>query len=107
LEPSRGTGTGCGLGVRSVGVARAGYRVFAIDISQTMLRETRDRIGAAGFASAVEFRQEDLTRLTLPDASCRYVVSCGVIIHKLGITAAELLQNHRSHTDYQLPPQRE
>ena len=27
--------------------------------------------------------------------------------HKWDITAAELFQNHRSHTDYQLPPQRE
>jgi len=72
---------GCGPGVHSVRVAHAGYRVCAIDFSQTMLNEAQLRIGAAGLASAVEFRQEDLTRLTLPDASFRYVFSWGVIIH--------------------------
>src|SRR5262249_54541307 len=35
----------------------------------------------AGLPSAVEFRQENLTRLTLPDASFKYVFSWGVIIH--------------------------
>jgi hypothetical protein len=64
-------------------------------------------IGAAGFASAVEFRQEDLSQLTFPAALCRYMFSCGVIIHKLDIAAAELLQNHPSRTDCQLAPQRE
>ena len=80
-EPG-GTGAGGGTGVHSVRVARAGYRVFAVNISQTMLQETRERIGAAGLASAVEFRQEHLTRLTFPDALCRYVFSWGVVIQK-------------------------
>jgi len=77
-----GTGTGCGPSVYSVRVASAGYRVFAVNISQTMLRETRERIGAAGLASAVEFCQEHLTRLTFPGALCPYVFSWGVVIHK-------------------------
>jgi SAM-dependent methyltransferase len=72
---------GCGPGVHSVRVAREGCRVCAIDISQTMLKEARARVSAAGLAPAVEFRQEDLTRLTFPDASFRYVFSWGVIIH--------------------------
>ena len=72
---------GCGPGVHSVRVARAGYRVCAIDISQTMLQEARKRVAAGGFSSQVEFQQQDLTKLTLPDASFRYVFSWGVIIH--------------------------
>jgi len=72
---------GCGPGVHSVRVARAGFRVCAVDISQTMLQEAKARTAAAGVASAVEFRQENLTRLTFPDASFRYVFSWGVIIH--------------------------
>jgi 2-polyprenyl-3-methyl-5-hydroxy-6-metoxy-1,4-benzoquinol methylase len=72
---------GCGPGVHSVRVARAGYRVCAIDISQAMLDEARARVSAAGLGAAVEFRHEDLTRLSLPDASFRFVFSWGVIIH--------------------------
>ena len=72
---------GCGPGVHTRRVALAGYRVCAIDVSQTMLKEARRRIAAAGLESAVEFRQEDLTALTLPDASFQYVFSWGVIIH--------------------------
>jgi 2-polyprenyl-3-methyl-5-hydroxy-6-metoxy-1,4-benzoquinol methylase len=72
---------GCGPGVHSVRVARAGYRVYAIDVSQTMLTEAQSRVAAAGAASSVEFSRQDLTRLTLPDASFRYAFSWGVIIH--------------------------
>jgi 2-polyprenyl-3-methyl-5-hydroxy-6-metoxy-1,4-benzoquinol methylase len=82
VEPgARVLDAGCGPGVHSARVARAGYRVCAVDFSQTMLQEAQSRIAAAGLSSAVEFRQEDLTRLTLPDASFRYVFSWGVIIH--------------------------
>jgi 2-polyprenyl-3-methyl-5-hydroxy-6-metoxy-1,4-benzoquinol methylase len=72
---------GCGPGVHSLRVARAGFRVCAVDISKTMLREARARIEAAGLATSVEFRQEDLTQLTFPDSSFRHVFSWGVIIH--------------------------
>jgi ubiquinone/menaquinone biosynthesis C-methylase UbiE len=72
---------GCGPGVHSLRVARAGCSVCAIDISRTMLQEAQSRVAAAGLSSAVEFRREDLTRLTLPDASFRYVFSWGVVIH--------------------------
>jgi ubiquinone/menaquinone biosynthesis C-methylase UbiE len=78
---SRVLDAGCGPGVHSVRVARAGCRVVAVDISQTMLQEAQSRIVNAGLISAVEFSQEDLTRLRFPDASFRYVFSWGVIIH--------------------------
>jgi SAM-dependent methyltransferase len=67
--------------VHSVRVARAGFRVCAVDISRTMLREARARIAAAGVDSTVELRQEDLTRLKLADATFRYAFSWGVIVH--------------------------
>jgi SAM-dependent methyltransferase len=72
---------GCGPGVHSLRVVRAGCRVCAVDNSQTMLQEAQSRIAGAGLGSAVEFRREDLTRMTFPDASFRYVFSWGVIIH--------------------------
>jgi 2-polyprenyl-3-methyl-5-hydroxy-6-metoxy-1,4-benzoquinol methylase len=72
---------GCGPGVHSVRVAKAGFRVCAIDVSQTMLSEAQSRVAAAGVAASVEFSRQDLTRLTFPDASFRYVFSWGVIVH--------------------------
>jgi ubiquinone/menaquinone biosynthesis C-methylase UbiE len=72
---------GCGPGVHSVRAARAGYSVCAIDVSQTMLQEAQRRVANAGLTSAIEFRREDLTRLTFPNHSFRYVFSWGVIIH--------------------------
>jgi SAM-dependent methyltransferase len=72
---------GCGPGVHSVRAARSGCRVCAIDISQTMLEEANARIHAAGLDSGVEFRQEDLRRLSFADASFDHVFSWGVIIH--------------------------
>lgn len=72
---------GCGPGVHSIRVAKAGYRVRAIDISTTMLAEARRRATAEHVADRIEFDQKDLTRLEIPDASFRYVFSWGVIIH--------------------------
>jgi ubiquinone/menaquinone biosynthesis C-methylase UbiE len=72
---------GCGPGVHSVRAGHYGCTVCAIDISQTMLAEAKARVHAAGLASVVEFRQEDLTRLSFADASFRHVFSWGVIIH--------------------------
>ncbi|HET7850694.1 MAG TPA: class I SAM-dependent methyltransferase [Pseudolabrys sp.] len=72
---------GCGPGVHSVRVARAGHPVLAIDISRTMLDEARARLTAAGLSSLVDFRQENLMNLSFADGSFRYIFSWGVIIH--------------------------
>lgn len=72
---------GCGPGVHSIRVAKAGHRVCAIDISNTMLCQARKRVAAQQLMDRVEFFQKDLTKLDFPDASFRYVFSWGVIIH--------------------------
>jgi ubiquinone/menaquinone biosynthesis C-methylase UbiE len=46
-----------------------------------MLREAQSRVSGAGLESSVEFRHEDLTKLSFADASFRHVFSWGVIIH--------------------------
>lgn len=84
MEPEPGAtvlDAGCGPGVHSVRVAGAGYRVCAIDVSKTMLQEARRRAATAGLASSIDFREEDLIRLTFPNHAFRYVFSWGVIIH--------------------------
>jgi ubiquinone/menaquinone biosynthesis C-methylase UbiE len=54
VEPgARVLDAGCGSGVRSLRVARAGNRVCAIDISQTMLQRAETRISAAGYFGSV------------------------------------------------------
>jgi SAM-dependent methyltransferase len=72
---------GCGPGVHSIRVAKAGHPVSAIDISTAMLNEARRRAALDGVADKIEFQQKDLTRLDLPDKSHRFVFSWGVIIH--------------------------
>lgn len=72
---------GCGPGVHSIRVAKAGYHVCAVDISRTMLDQARQRAKSENVADQIEFYQKDLTKLDLPDHSFDYVFSWGVIIH--------------------------
>ncbi len=72
---------GCGPGVHSIRVAKAGYRVYAIDLSNAMLSQAEQRVAAANVAESVQFQRQDLTQLDFPDRSFRYVFSWGVIIH--------------------------
>lgn len=72
---------GCGPGVHSIRVAKAGHHVCAIDISDTMLREARQRAEWENVADRIDFYQQDLTNLDFPDNSFDYVFSWGVIIH--------------------------
>ena len=46
---------GCGPGVHTIRAARAGLKVKAIDISETMLAEARRRVEQAGVNDSVEF----------------------------------------------------
>jgi len=72
---------GCGPGVHSVRAIRRGCRVHAIDISEVALDETRRRASAEGLAGSLTTAREDLTRLTLADASFEAVFSWGVLTH--------------------------
>lgn len=72
---------GCGPGVHSIRVAKAGYRVQGIDISETMLNHAKHRIADSNLSDRVDLRQMDLTQLSYADHSFRYVFSWGVIIH--------------------------
>lgn len=72
---------GCGPGVHSIRVAKQGYKVHAIDISQTMLDHARSRVAQAGLSDRVRFEKMDMTKLPLKDASVDYAFSWGVIIH--------------------------
>ncbi|MDH3201721.1 MAG: class I SAM-dependent methyltransferase [Myxococcales bacterium] len=72
---------GCGPGVHSIRIARAGHRVCAADISERMLSHASERVAAAGLSDQVVFKREDLTNLSFASESFRHVFSWGVIIH--------------------------
>jgi tellurite methyltransferase len=70
---------GCGIGRHALALAGLGYRVTAIDGSESGLA-----FGAADAARRglnVDFRQAPMTMLPLPDGSCDYVLAWNVIYH--------------------------
>ncbi len=70
---------GCGMGLHTELMIRAGANVTSIDISTTSVNATRQRTNLKGFASDV--RQMDATLLEFPDESFDFVWSWGVIHH--------------------------
>ncbi|MGZ4199835.1 MAG: class I SAM-dependent methyltransferase [Thermoleophilia bacterium] len=54
---------GCGTGRHAVELARRGYRVTGVDISQGMLDEAARAASAAGVEAAVEWRRADAVAL--------------------------------------------
>ena len=72
---------GCGPGVHSIRVARAGFDVDGVDISPVALAEARRRAEAAGVSDRVHLREADLTRLDIADESYDRVFCWGVVIH--------------------------
>jgi len=79
---------GCGPGVHAIRAAKAGLKVKAVDISESMLAEARRRVERAGLDDSVEFAREDLTHLSFPDGAFHHVFSWGVIIHIRDIARA-------------------
>ena len=68
--PARGRAldAGCGRGVETVRMARAGLLVTALDISPGLLRHARRRVAKAGMLDRVTFVEADLSeRLPLPE----------------------------------------
>lgn len=61
--PSTVLDLGCGAGRTTVGLARQGFQVTAIDLSRGLLAEARRRY------PDLDFREMDATRLDFPDAS--------------------------------------
>jgi ubiquinone/menaquinone biosynthesis C-methylase UbiE len=84
LKPPAGSvvlDAGCGTGVHSIRVARAGFHVKAIDISKTVLEDARRRATSEGVVDKIDFEVADLTKLQFGDASFQTIFSWGVLIH--------------------------
>lgn len=72
---------GCGTCAHSLRLARRGYRVQAIDFSDTVLQAARQDIAARGFDQEIALRRENLISLSFPENSYQYVVCWGVLMH--------------------------
>ena len=79
---------GCGTGTKSLELARRGFRVRALDFSESVLPKAREAAKALGFESRIEFGREDLTALSLASGSVRRAVCWGVLMHVPDIVAA-------------------
>lgn len=62
----------CGTGTVAIAMAGAGWRVYGVDLSARMLEQARAKAAAAGVA--VQWGQQDMRRLTLPEPV--HLVTC-------------------------------
>lgn len=79
---------GCGTGVHSVRVARAGWRAFGVNISRAALAEAGRRARQAGVSDRVTFERANVLHLPFADESFDAVFSWGVIVHIPDVSSA-------------------
>jgi len=80
---------GCGTGHHALRLARNGWRVHAVDFSDAALEiAQRNLDGAPDIGGRVMIQKEDLTKLSLSDASHDYALCWGVLMHIPDISAA-------------------
>lgn len=72
---------GCGSAVKSLHLARRGYRVRGLDFSGAILEQARRAAEAAGLADRMEFAQNDLTAMTVATGTARRALCWGVLMH--------------------------
>lgn len=72
---------GAGTGTKSLQLARRGYRVLGLDISDSIVAQARAAAAEAGLGAKVEFRQADLTDIPLSSGSVKGAVCWGVLMH--------------------------
>ena len=70
---------GCGMGLHTETMVRAGARVTAVDLSDTAIQATSQRLALKGLSARV--MQLDAEHLPFPDQSFDFVWSWGVIHH--------------------------
>ncbi|MGH2509772.1 MAG: class I SAM-dependent methyltransferase, partial [Ktedonobacteraceae bacterium] len=72
---------GCGPGRDSLILAQQGFTVQAVDLSEAMLTEARQRCLNRPHAELISFTQMDMRHLELPDASCAGVWVSASFLH--------------------------
>ena len=83
---------GCGSCTKSIHLARRGYSVVGVDLSDEVLEVGRRNAAAAGVGDRITLRSEDLTSMSLADGSFGRVLCWGVLMHvpEVDLAIAEL-----------------
>ena len=79
--PGQALEYGCGRGSHAYMLAKAGWKVLGIDISNEAIRQAEARAEAEGLADSVVFRIMDAERLELRDGSVDLVCGSGILHH--------------------------
>lgn len=77
---------GCGIGVDSIQLAKAGFDVTAVDLTENALAVARENAKRSGVT--IDFRLGNAEGLDFPDATFDAVYSFGVLHHTPDIEAA-------------------
>ena len=72
---------GSGPGHHTLRLVRRGFRVEAIDFSDTVIQEARARLEASGFADRIVLKKGDVTQLSYPDEAFSSILCWGVLMH--------------------------
>jgi ubiquinone/menaquinone biosynthesis C-methylase UbiE len=72
---------GCGSCAHSVRLARRGFKVHAVDFSESALNMAQQFVRAKGLQDRITLGRESLLELSFPDQSFDYVLCWGVLMH--------------------------
>ena len=72
---------GCGSCTKAIHLARRGYSVLGVDLSDKVLEVGRREAVEAGLGDRISLRCEDLTSMTLADGCFGRVLCWGVLMH--------------------------
>ena len=78
---SRFLDAGCGSCAHSRRLVQHGYRVCAIDFSETVVERARDNVSSWGLDHAIDVQREDILNLTFSDGEFDNVLCWGVLMH--------------------------
>ena len=83
---------GCGSCAKSRHLVDQGFSVLGTDLSDEALDMARRALAGTKYESKIELRQENLTKVSLPDQSVEYIVCWGVLMHvpDVALAIAEL-----------------
>lgn len=72
---------GCGSSTKSIHLARRGYAVVAVDVSEKILERARQAVIESGFQSRVTHEWADLTAMSFKNGIFDRVLCWGVLMH--------------------------
>lgn len=84
LDAPRGSiilDAGCGTCEKSILSANRGFRCYAIDFSEVILRKARANIEDRGLQTQITVQREDITSLSFQNETFSYILCWGVLMH--------------------------